>query len=175
MSGGLGFIPLIVAGVSLLAQKKAGDDAAGAASTESRYAAAYEDIAAGRAVSPLALMTAQDKATLRRAWPTIRVAAKWSDINWPAIGWPRGPQLSAGGAKAIEKAFPEVRSAAQFDDINWQFVAIPMDLAAQYAPSQFGPVQQMLGPVLDGSGNRKLILAAGIAGAAILLGLSLRN
>lgn len=171
--GKLGFLPLIAAGASLLAQKKAGDDASDYARAES-LATSQRAIASGEAVSAASLMTAADKTFLSKVWPIVRVAAQWSDINWQAIGYPRGPLISSAANSLMAELWPEIRVAAQFSHINWNAHAIPISAAQQIAPSAFPSVSNYLDPVLQ-SENRKLILAAAIGGGAILLALSLRK
>jgi hypothetical protein len=170
--GGLGFVPIIVAALSLAAQNKAAKDA-NKYGTASNTAASEQAIASGQAVSPASLMTAADKSFLAKVWSTVRVAAQWSDINWGAIGYSRGPLISAAANQVMSQLWPDIRVAAQFSHINWNAHAIPVSAAQQIAPNQF-MAPNYLDPVMA-SENRKLILAAGIGGAALLLGLALRN
>lgn len=68
------------------------------------------------------LFTAPEIAFLQKVWPTIRVAARWTDPNWGSIGYPNGPPVSSLTDAIMNAAWSDIRRAAQFSDINWDAV-----------------------------------------------------
>ena len=64
------------------------------------------------------LFSPDEIAFLQKVWPTIRVAAKWTDPNWASIGFPSGPLVSQRAYQILDYTWGIVRPAAQFSDIN---------------------------------------------------------
>lgn len=65
------------------------------------------------------LFTAPEIAFFQKVWPTIRVAAQFTDPNWGVLGYPNGPPISGVTAAIIGTNWGNIRRAAQFSDINW--------------------------------------------------------
>ena len=60
-----------------------------------------------------------DARQMRAAWPKIREAENYVDINWRAIGFARAPGDRAAREFMAER-WESLRRAAKFDDIDWQ-------------------------------------------------------
>lgn len=58
----------------------------------------------------------------QKVWPTVRVAARWTDPSWASIGYPNGPPISPVSNSIMGAVWGDVRRAAQFSDINWAAV-----------------------------------------------------
>lgn len=87
---------------------------------------------------------ASDIAFLYNIWGSIRAAAKYTDINWAAINYPGGPQISAVsdailGASGV---WPNIRRAASFTDIDWHKVNLDPSLVAAAKMALAPPVAQ---------------------------------
>lgn len=126
----LGFVTAAIqAGVAIigaLSGKKKAEKQAQAA----EYQASMDAIAAGEAVAAPSLMTAEDIAGLKRAWPQIRTVAYFPLIDWSRFGFkPSAPALAALGA-----VWDQVRGAANFSDVNWNYHAVPIQKVAAVLP-----------------------------------------
>jgi hypothetical protein len=71
---------------------------------------------------------------LANEWPSIRVAANWTDIGWKGLGYPNGPPLSSGANEIVKAVWGDIRRAAKFSDINWGATSIPANLLPATAP-----------------------------------------
>lgn len=93
-------------------------------------------------------------AFFQKVWPTVRVAANWTDPNWGSIGYPSGPPISALSNAIMGAVWGDVRRAAQFSDINWS--AVPeltqaMVMAAEqitHPPPVVAPVPEVTSPTV---------------------------
>jgi hypothetical protein len=65
------------------------------------------------------LFPPSDIAVLQKVWPTIRIAARWTDPNWSLLGYPNGAPVTPVTFAILNAAWGDVRRAANFSDINW--------------------------------------------------------
>lgn len=80
------------------------------------------------------VLSDQEEAFMSKVWPQIRVAARFSDINWGAIGYPNGPELSPASYAAVDYIFPQIRVAADFSHPTWTLHRIPANIIAAALP-----------------------------------------
>lgn len=76
---------------------------------------------------------------MQQVWPRIRVAAKFTDINWGAIGVPDPPPLSPVAYAAMQYVWPQVRVAADFSHPRWDLVPVPINVLAAAMPIPEAP------------------------------------
>jgi hypothetical protein len=92
-------------------------------------------------------LNSAEYATISGVWPTIRAAANWKDISWPALNYPNGPGLSAGADAAMGQVWGQIRVARWFQDINWSATKLAPSAQAvpeiTKAPAQESPPQRM--------------------------------
>ncbi len=96
------------------------------------------------------LFTMPEIQFLANEWPSIRVAANWTDIGWKGLGYPSGPPLSANSNAIMQAVWGNVRRAAKFTDINWGATTIPANLLPATAPVA-APVAVTITPNYNGS------------------------
>lgn len=85
------------------------------------------------------ILTSQEQAFMQQAWPRIRVAAKFTDINWGAIGLPDPPPLSPVAYAAMQYVWPQVRVAADFSHPRWELHPVPINVLAAAMPIPEAP------------------------------------